>query len=112
MIFEEKDNLEQKTLNKNEQQKLLIKKIRDKSIYDFLKNNSSLKQKAHNHFTDRMKYVTFQMLDKINEALAKKLEEPTWKDKIDWKEDDLLYNYNPVKVIVAEEAKVMELTLK
>ena len=80
MIAEEEeasDDLKWKMLEEDEQQEYLTKKIRRKSIYDFLKNDSPSRQRAHDYSTNGMKYATSQMLDKVNEILDKKLKEPT-----------------------------------
>ena len=57
-----------------------------------------------------MKYVTSQMLDKVNETLDRELEEPTWEDEMEWEEDDLLHDYNLAEVIAVEEVKATEPT--
>ncbi len=57
-----------------------------------------------------MKYAISQMLDEVNEILNRKLEEPTWENEMNWKEDNLLHDYNPAEVMAAEEVKAMELT--
>jgi len=57
-----------------------------------------------------MKYATSQMLDEVNEILDKELEEPTWEDEMDWKENNLLHDYNPAEIMAAEEVKAVELT--
>ncbi len=57
-----------------------------------------------------MRYTISQTLDKVNKILDKELEEPTWEDKMDWKEDDLFYDYNLAEVMTAEKVKVMEPT--
>ena len=103
------DDLEWGTLEGNEQQKNLIKQVKEKSIYDFLRNNGSPRRRAHNYLTDGMKYVTSQMLDEANEILDRELKEFTWEDEMEWKEYNLLYDYNLAEVIVAEEVKAAEL---
>jgi len=77
------NNLEWEALEKDEQQERLTEEVRDKSIYDFLKNNDLPRQRACNYLTNGMKYITSQMLDEVNEILDKKSEELTWEDKID-----------------------------
>jgi len=59
-----------------------------------------------------MKYVTSQMLDEANEILAKELEESTWEDEMKWEEDDLFHDYNPAKVMIAEEVKAVKTILE
>ena len=59
-----------------------------------------------------MRYTTFQILDEANVVLDNKLEESIWEDEIDQEENDLLYDYNPVKVIAAEKAKAAKSTLE
>ncbi len=104
------DDLKWETLEKDKQQEYLTKKVRRKSIHNFLKNDSLLRQRACDYSINRMKYATSQMLDKVNKILNKELKEPTQEDEIDWEEDNLLYDYNSAKVIVAEEVKATELT--
>ncbi len=57
-----------------------------------------------------MKYAISQMLDEANRILDRKLKEPTWKDEMEWKEDDLLHDYNSAKVMAVKEAKAVEPT--
>ena len=104
------DDLKWKMLEEDEQQEYLTKKIRRKSIYDFLKNDSPSRQRTHDYSTNGMKYATSQMLDKVNEILDKKLKEPTWEDEMEWEKDDFLYDYNPAEVMAAEEVRIMRLT--
>ena len=59
-----------------------------------------------------MKYVISQTLDEVNKILDEKLKEPTWKDEMEWEENDLLYDYNPAEVMATKKAKVAELTLE
>ncbi len=60
MTLEEKkvaDDLELEILDKDKQQECLTKEVRDKNIYDFLKNDSPPRQRMHNCLMDGMKYV-------------------------------------------------------
>ena len=59
-----------------------------------------------------MRYVISQILDKVSEILENELEESTQKDKMNQKENDLLYNYNLAKIMITKEAKAAKFTLK
>ena len=106
------DDLKWEILEENEQQEDLTKQIRKKSIYDFLRNNGPSRWRACDYSIDEMKYVTSQMLDEANEILAKELEESTWEDEMKWEEDDLFHDYNPAKVMIAEEVKAVKTILE
>ncbi len=80
MTAEEKeaaDDLEWRTLEKNELSEDLIRQVREKNIHDFLRNDSLPRRRVHNNSIDEMKYVTFQMLDEANKILDRELEEST-----------------------------------
>jgi len=115
MTAEEKevaDDLEWGTLEENKLPENLTEQVKEKSIHDFLRNDGLPRRRVHDYLTDGMKYVTSQMLDRVNEILDRELEEPTWEDEIKGKEDDLLHDYNPAEVMAVEEAKAIEFTFE
>ncbi len=59
-----------------------------------------------------MWYVTLQMLNKVNAILDNKLGELTWKDKMNWKENNFFYDYNLAKIIAVKEVKAIESILE